>query len=259
VDFIAFNMRDPVVGQSADPVVNERHRKLRQAFACALDLEQYCTVIFNNRHVPANTPIPPSVTGHTEKTYPYKFDLARAKRLLAEAGYPDGKDAKGNRLRLVMILPGAGSTDARQEADFFQEQLRAIGIDLETQQMTFTEYLRREHEGETQVFWAGWVIDYPDAQNTLQLFYGPNKCPGVNGTNYSNPEFDKLYERISTMADGPERTALYEQMAEMVMADCPWALLTYRLQYGLFQPWFQNYQPSAFPYPNAKFYKVRPH
>ena len=61
------------------------------------------------------------------------------------------------------------------------------------------------------------------------------------------------------MQDGPERTALYEQMADMVMADCPWALLDYRLAYGLYQPWFQNYKPHDFPYPNAKYYKVLPH
>lgn len=258
-DYIGFNMRDPVVGQSADPVVNERHRKLRQAFATAINVAQFVTVLHNNRYIPANSPIPPGVPGHTDRPYPYPFDLDRARRLLAEAGYPGGKDAKGNPLRLTIIIPGAGSTDSRQEADFYQEQLRVLGVELAVQQLTFAEYLRREHDGETQVFWAGWVIDYPDAQNFLQLFYGPNQCPGINATNYQNPEFDRLYERIVTMPDGPERTALYERMADLVMADCPWALLDYRLAYGLFQPWFQNYKPHDFPYPNAKFYKARPH
>ncbi len=258
-EYIGFNMLDPVIGASSDPAVNERHKKVRQAFACAFDLKTFVAVIYNNRYTPANTLIPPGVAGHTDKPYPYEYNLNRAKQLLAEAGYPDGRDQQGNQLRLTMILPGSGSTDARQEADFYEEALRAIGVDLVVQQLSFAEYLRREHDGETQVFWAGWVIDYPDAQNFLQLFYGPNKCPGVNACNYQNPGFDRLYERILTMADSPERTALYEKMADMTMADCAWALLAYPLDYGLFQPWFQNYKPHGFPYPNGKYYKVLPH
>ncbi len=252
--YLGFNMLDPVVGGMSEP-----RKKLRQAFASALNVKKYCEVLTNNRSTPATSPIPPGVAGHEPKPYPHAYDLERAKRLLAEAGYPGGKDAKGKQLRLTMIMPGAGSTDARQAADFYAEQLRAIGVELEVQMLTGAEYLRREHEGETQIFWAGWVIDYPDAQNVLQLFYGPNKCPGVNATNYQNPEFDKLYEHVVSMADSPERTALYAKMADIVVEDCPWALMTYPLAYGLFQPWFQNYKQHAFPYANWKYFKVLPH
>jgi oligopeptide transport system substrate-binding protein len=257
--YIGFNMLDPVVGQSPNPVENDRHRKLRQAIATAIDVEKYIAVITNGRYLAGNTPIPPGVLGHTDKPYSYKFDATQAKQLLAEAGYPDGRNAQGHPLRLTMIMPGAGSTDVRQQADFFTEEVHTLGIDFTVQQMTFTEYLRREHDGETQVFFAGWVIDYPDAQNFLQLFYGPNKAPGVNATNYQNPEFDRLYERILSMPESPERTALYEKMADMVNADCAWALIGYPLAYGLFQPWFQNYKPHAFPYANWKYYKMQPH
>jgi ABC-type transport system substrate-binding protein len=249
-NYIGFNMRDPVVGPN---------KKLRQAFATALDVDKYIAVITNGRYSPANTPIPPGIPGHTDRPYPYQYNLSRAKQLLAEAGYPGGRDAQGRPLRLTMIMPGAGSTDARQLADFWAEQLRAIGIELVVQQLTFAEYLRREHDGETQLFIAGWVIDYPDAENFLKLFYGPNKCPGVNATNYQNPEFDRLYEQIATMPDSPERTALYERMAQITLDDCVWALIGYPLAYGLYQPWFQNYKPHAFPYANWKFYKVLPH
>jgi oligopeptide transport system substrate-binding protein len=257
--YIGFNMVDPVVGASSDPATNERHKKLRQAFATAVDVKTFVAVIFNNRYTPAHSLIPPGVAGHSDNPYPYEYNLERAKQLMTEAGYPGGHDERGNALRLTMILPGSGSTDARQEADFYEEALRAIGVDLNVQQLSFAEYIRREHDGETEVFWAGWVIDYPDAQNFLQLFYGPNKCPGINSCNYQNPEFDRLYERIVTMGDSPERTALYEKMADITMADCVWALVAYPLDYGLFQPWFQNYKPHGFPYPNAKFYKVNPH
>lgn len=257
--YIAFNMNDPVVGVSTDPSVNAKRRKLRQAFACAINVPKYCEVITNNRSIPANSPIPPGVPGHTDAPYAYRYDSARAKQLLAEAGYPAGKDAKGNPLRLTMITGGAGSTDARQAAEFYVDQLRAVGIELVVQPLSFSEYLRREHDGNFQLAIAGWVIDYPDAENFLKLFYGPNKAPGVNISSYQNAAFDKLYDQIAIMPDGPDRTAIYEKMAALVMEDCPWALLTYPLTYGLYQPWFQNYKPHAFPYPNSKFYKVLPH
>jgi oligopeptide transport system substrate-binding protein len=249
--YIAFNMNDPVVGG--------QNRKLRQAFACAIDVPKYCKVITNDRYIPANSPIPPGVPGYTDAPYLYRYDPARAKQLLAEAGYPGGKDAKGEPLRLTMITGGAGSTDARQAAEFYIDQLRAVGIELVVQPLSFAEYLRREHEGNFQLAIAGWVIDYPDAENFLKLFYGPNKAPGVNISSYQNAEFDRLYDQVAVMADSPARTALYEQMAGLVMEDCPWALLTYPLTYGLYQPWFQNYKPHAFHYPNMKFYKVLPH
>ncbi len=249
--YIGFNMKDPVVGGS-DP-------RLRQAFACAINVPKLCEVIYNNRNTPANSIIPPGIAGHTDKPYPYPYDLERAKRLIAEAGYPGGRDKNGNPLRLTMIMPGAGSTDARQMAEFFVDHLRAIGVELVVQRLGFSEYLRREHEGNYQVMYAGWIGDYPDAENFLKLFYSPNKCPGVNATNYENPQFDRLYERVVVMPDSPERTALYEQMADLVMKDCPWALMTYPLTYGLYQPWFQNYKRHPFSYASSKYYKVLPH
>src|ERR1017187_5432739 len=257
--YIAFNMKDPIIGSSSDPVINEKHRKLRQAFALAIDVQTYCSVISNNRDTPANTILPPGLGGHTETPYVYRFDRARAKQLLAEAGYPEGHDSNGQPLRLTMISMGAGSTESRQQGEFLVEHLHAIGAELVAQQLSFAEYLRREHDGEMQICFAGWIADYPDGQNFLQLLYGPNKTPGVNFCNYQNDEFDRLYEKILTMQDSPERSALYEKMSNIAIADCPWALMAYSLSYGLFQPWFQNYKPSAFPYPNAKFYKVLPH
>ncbi len=249
--YIGFNMKDTVVGGN--------NPKLRQAFACAINVPKLCEVIYNNRYTPANSLIPPGIAGHTEKPYAYTYNPERAKRLIAQAGYPGGRDKNGNPLRLTMIMPGAGSTDVRQMGEFFADHLRALGVELVAQQLSFAEYLRREHDGNYQVMYAGWIGDYPDAENFLNLFYSPNKCPGVNATNYQNPEFDKLYERIAIMTDSPERTALYEQMVDMVMADCPWALMTYPLTYGLYQPWFQNYKRHPFSYASSKYHKVLPH
>jgi ABC-type transport system substrate-binding protein len=73
---------------------------------------------------------------------------------------------------------------------------------------------------QTPFFFMGWTLDYPDAENTLQLFYGPNQTPGSNNFNYSNPEFDALFEQSSILLPSDERTALYQKMNQMVIDDC---------------------------------------
>jgi len=260
VFYIGFNWEDPVVGGGKTPDEAERHRKLRQAIACAIHQKQL-SEFYNGRVIPASGPITPGIAGYNpNKPYPWRFDLDKARRLLAEAGYPGGKDARtGQRLRLALDMGGAGDAEARQMGQMFVEFLRAIGIDMSINFSLQPEHWRKLERKETQMFTSGWVMDYPDAQNVLQLWYGPNESPGVNHCNYRNPEFDKLYERILTMQDTPERAQLYEQMADMMIADCPCAFLHHRLIYALMQKFVANFKPHDFPYANMKFYKVLKH
>ena len=90
-------MLDSVIGASSDPATNERHKKLQQAFATAIDAKTFVAVIFNNRYTPANTLIPPGVAGHSDKPYPYEYNLDRAKRLMAEAGSRTATTNMGSR------------------------------------------------------------------------------------------------------------------------------------------------------------------
>ena len=66
----------------------------------------------------------------------------------------------------------------------------------------------------------GWGMDYPDAENTLQLFYGPNRSPGSNSSNYNNPEYNALYKKSSVMQPSPERTKIYQEMNKILVDDC---------------------------------------
>ncbi len=256
--YLGFNMTDPVVGTSTDPAVNERHRKLRQALSCAVDMQKWIE-FYNHRMIAASGPIPPGVAGYDPtKPPPYGFDLERAKQLLAEAGYPNGRDANGKRLVITMEIGSAADPESRQSVDLLASFFGRIGIEFKPSYNNWPEFLKKLERKQAQMFQLGWIIDYPDAENFMQLFYSKNTSPGPNHANYINPEFDKLYEKIRTMQDTPERTAIYQQMADIVITDAPWIFLTHPLTFGLFQPWFQNFKPHDFPYPNAKFYKVDP-
>jgi len=131
-------------------------------------------------------------------------------------------------------------------------------VELVPSYNNWPEFLKKMERKQQQMFRLGWVADYPDAENYLQLFYTKSISPGPNHTNYSNPKFDALFEKARQMQDTPERTALYEQCVDIVLDDCPWIILTYPLAFGLQQPWFKNYKFHDFPYPNMKFYKTDP-
>lgn len=257
--YVGFNMEDPVVGASPDAVVNERHKKLRQALSCAVDIEKWVQ-FYNNRHIPAVGPIPPNVAGYDPgKPREYGFDLERAKRLLAEAGYPGGRNAQtGKRLSLTIELPGGSDPNERQSVDLLASFLDAIGVELKPNFNNWPEFLKKLERRQAQMYRVGWIIDYPDAYNFLLLFYSPNASPGPNESNYTNPEYDRLFEQARVIDDSPERTALYLQMAEIIIEDCPWIFLSHPLAFGLFQPWLKNYKYHDRPYPNAKYYRVEP-
>lgn len=257
--YIGFNMEDPVVGMSADPVENERRRKLRQALCHAVDIGKWCE-FYNNRQIPANSPIPPGMAGHDPtQPLPYPFDLKRARQLLAEAGYPNGKDPRtGRRLQLTLELGSASDPETRQSTDLLASFFREIGVELRPSYNNWPEFLKKIERKQQQMFRLGWVADYPDAENFLQLFSTASISPGPNHCNYSNPAFDRLFERARVMQDSPERTELYKQLARMVNDDAVWITLTYPLAFGLQRDWFQNFKPHDFPYPNVKFYKTAP-
>lgn len=245
VSYIGFNMRDPLLG---------RNKKLRQALSCAFDRQRYIDLFSNGRAVEAHQPIPPGFDGHDPSlTNPYGYNLERAKRLLAEAGYPEGQG-------LPVLEYDIGSTDttSRQFAEYFMNQMKRIGVSVRVNQYTWTQFLDRLKNGQCQIFSLGWVADYPDAENFLQLFYGPNASPGANNANYDNPEFNRLYERIRTMPPSPARTALYRRMVRIVLEDCPWILLSYPVSYGLSYDWVHNYKPIDFAHNHLKYIRIDP-
>lgn len=245
--YIGFNMDDPVVG---------KNKKLRQAMTMAFNSEQYVK-FYNYRVIRAKGPIPPGIAGYDEKESPYAFNLEKAKIFLAEAGYPEGKDPKtGRRLKLKLDVGNANDAEVRASVELFTDFMEKIGIVIEPVYNNWPAFLDRLERRQVQLYRLGWVADYPDAENFLQLFYGPNSSPGPNHSNYVNKEFDELYEKVRTMNDSPERTALYKRMADIVIEDCPWIFEQHPLSYSLHHGWLKNYKPHDFPYGMIKYYRI---
>ena len=247
IRYIGFNMDDPVVGFSRDPEQNERNRKLRQALSCAYDFDRMNQYL-NNRLYPANGPIPKPLAGRPEEPSPYAFNLDKAKQLLAEAGYPEGIDRKtGRRLELTVDI-GSASGNIRPMMELVADMYQRIDVVLNFSYNTWPAFIEKLNRRQAQMFSLAWLADYPDAENFLQLFYSRNESPGPNHVNYRNPEFDKLYEQIRVMQDSPERTAIYERMAGLVIEDCPWIFEYQTMSFALVHSWMKYYEPHDFPY-----------
>jgi oligopeptide transport system substrate-binding protein len=230
--YLSFNMKDKVVGgKNAD---------LRRAIAMAIDRETQIRKFLNGRGVKATSIVPRVLQGHSGRAETVgDYNLEKAKEHLAKAGYPGGKG-----LPTIKFDLRGSSTDARQQAEFYKNALAAIGINMEIVVNTFPAYLEKEKNGNLQFFIGGWSADYPDAENFLFLLYSKNVSPGPNSSNYVNPEFDALYEKLAVMTPSPERTALIKKAEDIAFNDAVWSMLYYPIAYDLSYSWTKNFRPN---------------
>lgn len=275
--YLGFNMLDPVVGRGDTPAQQEKNRKLRQAISIAVDWEEGYGRIFKHKGgVAAHGPVPPGLFGsregqgefHNEVTHrivngkPVRRSVEDAKRLLAEAGYPDGRDAAtGRPLVLNYDFQRVVTPEFKSENDWMVKQFAKLGIQLEIRATDFNQYQDKTLKGKHQIFWAGWLADYPDAENFLFLLYGPNaksKTNGENISNYENPEFDALFRELQSMDDGPAKQAAIDRMTAIVQRDAPWCFGYFPWGGLAFQSWVGNGKPSILIRDMAKYYRVDP-
>jgi oligopeptide transport system substrate-binding protein len=243
VTHLTFNMADPLMG---------KNKLLRQALSLAYDGSTFIDLFYNGRALPAQGPIPPGIAGYDPGLRnPYRqFNITRAKELLAKAGFPGGKDLPP--LELATLADSTG----RQMSEYTQKMASAIGVTVNVNAYSWPQFLDAIKNKKAQIWEYAWNADYPDGENFLQLFYSKNASPGPNDANYSNPDFDKLYEKSLTLPDGAIRTALYKQMVSILIEDCPWIFGSHRLSFVLTQGWLKNYKPNDFDHSSYKFYRI---
>jgi len=250
ISYYVFNMSDPVVGG-----MSEKKKELRQAISTAIDAQTFIDLFDQGVGIPAQGAVPPGLFGY-DPNYknPYRqYSVARAKELLAEAGYPKGIDpATGQSLMIYYDNPAVTAAD-RQEIQVLQKQFSAIGINLVSRTIRDIVWQDKLDHGQFQFVRYGWVADYPDPENFYLLFYSKNVRPGPNYAGYNNPEFDKLYEQMSAMNDGPERLALINKMRDMLAEDCPMVYNQHPVSMSLYYDWLHDVNPSPIALDGAQY------
>lgn len=229
VTYTSFNMADPLIGENDE---------LRKAMSLAYDTDTLIEKFYNGRAIVAHSPIPPDVDAYDPKfKNPYKeYNVSKAKELLKQAGFPEGKGLP--RLELSTI----NSSTARQMAEYFKQNMEKIGVDIKIVTSSWPQFTSKIRDRKAQIWGIAWMADYPDAENFLQLLYGDNVSPGPNGANFKNAEFDKLYKQASNLPPGPERTKLYQQMRDIFVKEMPWIPGAHRLSYAVKHGWLENYK-----------------
>lgn len=212
--FFGFNMEDELLGG-----LGEKQTKLRQAIASALDWDERNETFYYGLNVVYDGVIPPGLEGHpkggrTDASFRGP-NLERARKLLAEAGYPNG-----DGLPVIDYFTSQGRNN-REQSEMLIRQLSAVGIRIKVNLVDFPTLMQTVDARKAAFFSFAWGSDYPDGENNLALFFGPNESPGNNHFNYKRPEYDRLYEKIVGMQPSPERTKIYIQMQEMLLHDVP--------------------------------------
>jgi ABC-type transport system substrate-binding protein len=274
--YVGFNWLDPVVGKGATPEQAVRNRKLRQALSIATDWEEW-TSVFYDTYGPAKTamgPVPPGLFGYREGqaginpvTHVWvdgraqRRPLEEAKRLLAEAGYPGGREAAtGKPLVLYYDVNGVGpSYQAR--LDWQIKQYAKLGIQLEVRAADYNRFQERMFKGAQQLWFWGWFSDYPDPENFLFLLYGPQarvKTKGENDSNYESPEYDALYRRMKDLPDGPQRQAVIDKMVQITQQEAIWSFGIFPGNTGAYQSWLHNAVPTSVILDKIQYMKVEP-
>jgi ABC-type transport system substrate-binding protein len=265
--YMGFNMLDPVVGGDS-----ERAKKVRQAISIAIDEEEFISIFQNGRGIPAQGPIPPGIFGYREgeagidkvvyewkNGQPQRRSVATAKRLLAEAGYPDGRDAKTGEPLVIYLDTTAGGIGAKSRIDWLNKQFQKIDVQLVVRNTDYNRFQEKILKGAAQLFYFGWNADYPDPENFLFLLYGPQskvKHQGENAANYASPEFDKLFEKMRTMENSPERQAIIDRMHALLCEDAPWVWGYHPKDYTLYHSWLTNRKPTKVGNNTLKYQRV---
>jgi len=212
------------------------------------NVDEQIRVLAKGRAVPPMSPIPPDVAGYDPalRTQAQRYDPAAARALLDKFGYQD-RDGDGYRERpdgkpLVLERWSTPNSAARQGDELWKKNMDAIGIRMEFKKDKLPGLRKMARLGKIPMRGDGWNADYPDAENFMQLLYGPN-AGQENGAQFDLPEFNRLYDEARKLPDSPERTRLFDRMTDLVIAYAPWRLTVHILEDHLLHGWVRGYKP----------------
>jgi ABC-type transport system substrate-binding protein len=257
ITYIQFNMDDAVVGgYSLEKIA------LRRAIAMSYNQLKEVHIVRNGEALAAQSPLAPQIVGYDPdfKNVLARYSPARANGLLDIFGYRDC-DGDGWRERpgceplKITYLTSTGG--ARDLDELLQKGTDSIGIRLEIRKTPFPDLIKNRQGGTYQLAGAAWGADYPDAENFMQLLYGPNAGP-ANESRFRLPAFDRLYEDIASSPDSPQRNEKLRQMSRLVAAYTPWIVNTNRIRTHLAQGWVTGYKPFPGGLARFMYYDVDP-
>ena len=214
--------------------------KVRQALNYAIDLQSIAENVLDGRVSPATGVIPPGFPSYTENLRSYEYNPDLARELIQSSTYGDAL-ASGDFPRVTLTISGSFGAAIPTYLEVILEQWRQeLGIEVEIQQTEWATFLQDVNDKKYQMFSLGWIADYPDPQNFLDVLLHSDSQS--NHTNYGNPEVDRLLEEARTEGDRERRFQLYNQVEQMILDDAPWVWTWFSGEgYALIKPEVSDY------------------
>ncbi|WP_284618581.1 ABC transporter substrate-binding protein [Aquabacterium humicola] len=241
-----YNMEDPVVGgYTADKVA------LRRALGLAMDIKREITLVRRGQAIPAQSMISPHTFGYDDnfKSENGDYNLPRAKALLDLFGYVD-RDGDGWRDRpdgqpLVIDYASQPDESSRQFDELWKHDMDALGVRTKIVTAKWPEQLKRARAGQLMTWQLGYSASNPDVQDAFQAVYGP-AAGGQNLPRFKLDAFDRLYDRMQSLPDGPERLQAINDANKLLLAYAPMKYSVHRVALELVHPWLAGYRRPPF-------------
>lgn len=259
--------------------------KVRQALALSINKELIAEAVLSNLVIPAYGILPPGFPGHNQNLLGLRYNIEEAMISLAESGYglanpqvahkladannaPDEESrlmalAEASRLAaaelptIILSVPGGGGAVGLDTEVILAVWQELLGVNVEVQQSEFATFLNDVDRRRYQMFTLGWVADYPDPQNFLDILFHSESAN--NHTSYSNIQVDRLLEQARTEKDVETRIALYQEAEQLIVSDVPWIPRWYEGdRYVLIKPHIKGYVLSPLPISKLRFIHIEP-
>jgi peptide/nickel transport system substrate-binding protein len=224
-----------------------KNKRVREAICLSFDREGLVKGLYGGAGAPLYGQITPGVAGYNPNVKPIPYDPARAKRLMADAGYPDGKGLPPVKITCEPTF--------KDELAYYADQFKKVlGMPVEIEIQERGTFIKRMNAGEVPFFPWGWTADYPDAMYFLsQVWYGPSP---YNRARWKNAEFDQLIDRAQATADAPARYKLYHAAEQVLLSDWGTCPLVVRMQIALRKPNVQGVHLTPFRFLPFKTVKL---
>ena len=207
--------------------------RVRQALSMAINKQAIIDSIFMGAGIIAKNPIPPTIWSYNDAVKDYDYDVEKAKKLLAEAGYADGFETD----IWAMPVQRPYNPNARRMAEMIQEDWSKVGVTAKIVSYEWGEYLKRSMNGEHQTVLLGWTGDNGDPDNFLSVLLGCDAVGSSNRARWCYKPFDDLLKKAKLTADIAERTRLYEEAQLIFKEQAPWVTIAHSV---VFEPMTQN-------------------
>ena len=241
--FIGFNSSKPPFDDA----------NIRLAFSMALDRDKLVSLVYKDTVEPAAGILPPGLPGYNDDLAGITYDVDRARQLIADSAYGD----VSNLPPITLTAIGWGGLIAQELEAIISQWRTNLGVEVKVRQLEPERYLYYLKQEKNELFYMGWIADYPHPQNFLEVLF--HSQADNNWADYSNPELDALLEMAAVETDGELSLELYQQAEQMIIEDAACWPFQFGQNYILVKPYVKGYRLSPLGLPILSGVTIEPH